>query len=260
MSQSISHPVLTLPNGLRLSLLSHQQKGCAGFIAKEIFKNGAYSRPGFEIKSTDIVVDIGANIGVFALWAAPQAHEGKVICVEPTKVIGCLENSLANNRLSNVFIVKCAVSDQPGNLELLEYPGFNAVSHSAGFQPSGWGQLFIKLLWRKQQAEPIKVACPCRTLDSILDEYQVSHVDFLKVDCEGGEYSIFDSVSEETLGRISRIAMEFHELHPSHDHRRIVERLRSAGFRVEVERPIFERLFLKTGMLWAIREPKSKAV
>ncbi|MES2983429.1 MAG: FkbM family methyltransferase [Verrucomicrobiota bacterium] len=253
MTDSIADPVLTLPNGLHLSLLSRRQKGCAQFIAKEVFRNGAYSRTGFEIRPTDIVVDIGANIGVFALWAAPQAHEGRVICVEPTKVIKCLENSLANNNLSNVFIVKCAISDQPGNLELLEYPGFNAVSHSAVFQPSGWGQFFIKLLWRKQQAKPLRVVCPCRTMDSILDEYNVSHVDFLKVDCEGGEYSIFDSVSTETLSRISKIAMEFHELHPSHDHRRIVQRLREAGFRVEVKRSLFERLFLKTGMLWATR-------
>lgn len=48
--------------------------------------------------------------------------------------------------------------------------------------------------------------------------------------------------------------MEFHELHSSHDHRRIVNRLRAAGFHVEVDRPLFERLFLKTGMLWATRE------
>ncbi len=57
-------------------------------------------------------------------------------------------------------------------------------------QQKGCAQFFIKLLWRKQQVEWMKVACPCRTIDSILDEHDVAQVDFLKVDCEGGEYSI----------------------------------------------------------------------
>jgi len=64
---------------------------------------------------------------------------------------------------------------------------------------------------------------------------------------------VFDSISDETLGRISRIVLEFHELHPSHDHRRIVNRLKSAGFDVTIERTLLDRFLLQTGMLWAKR-------
>lgn len=253
MSDTVAGPVLTLPNGLRLSLLSHQQKGCADFIVREVFRDRAYNRPGFEIRSTDTIVDIGANIGVFALWAAPQAQDGRVICVEPTKVIQCLEKSLISNRLPNVSIVKCAISDQPKSMELLEYPGFNAVSHSAAFQPSRWGQFLIKLLWRKQQVEPTRVSCSCMTLAELMRVNRVDHIDFLKVDCEGGEYAIFDSIDDLTLSRISRIVMEFHKMHPSHDHRRIVKRLEDVGFEVTVKQKFIDRYLLHTGMLWARR-------
>ncbi|MFT4559234.1 MAG: hypothetical protein ACI92S_004624, partial [Planctomycetaceae bacterium] len=78
-------------------------------------------------------------------------------------------------------------------------------------------------------------------------------VDLLKIDCEGGEYEILDSTSDELLSRIDRVCMEFHELHPSHDHRNLVQRLESCGFDVTVERPWFERVFQKTGTIWALR-------
>ena len=244
-------PAISLPNGLKLAVNSRQQLGCAKFILKEVFQNQVYRRPGFELRPTDTVVDIGGNIGLFALWAAPQA--ARVISIEPTKVINCLEQSIALNGIQNVSIVRCAVSDKPGTLELLEYPGFNAVTHSASFQPARWGQRLINLLWPKERQEPVRVLCPCRTLDDILQAENIDRVDFLKVDCEGGEYALFDSMSDETLGRISRIALEFHELHHSHDHRRIVNRLKSAGFEVTIERTLLDRFMLQTGMLWAKR-------
>jgi len=182
--ESSTPPVIPLPNGLKLALCSRQQLGCAKFILKEIFQTQVYRRPGFELRPTDTVVDLGGNIGLFALWAAPQA--ARVISIEPTKVIDCLEQSLALNGIQNVSIVRCAVSDKPGTLELFQYPGFNAVSHAASFQPARWGQRLIRLLWPKEREAPVRVSCPCRTLDEILRTENVDRVDFLKVDCEGG--------------------------------------------------------------------------
>lgn len=245
-------PVLPLPNGLKLALQSPRQESCTKYIIKEIFRDKAYLRPGFELRPTDTVVDIGGNVGVFALWAAGQAR--RVVSVEPTSAIDCLEESLVLNGIKNVSILRCAVSDKAGTIELLQYPGFSGVTHAASFKPAKWGQRLIKLLWGKDQVKPVKVECPCLPLDGILAASGIDHVDFLKVDCEGGEYAVFDSVSDETLARVSRIVLEFHEIHSSHNHRRIVKRLRSAGFEVSVERTLQDRYLLQAGMLWAIRK------
>lgn len=246
-------PVVALPNGTRLELQSHEQVGCASYVAREIFAKASYAKPGFEIGPTDVVVDVGANMGLFALWAAPQAPRGRVICVEPTGVIGCLERSLAGSGLTNVDIVRCAIGGKEGVLELVEYPGFTATTHAAEFRPATLGQFLIHLLWRKSQRQPVRTTCRCRTLEDVLLELGVEKVDLLKVDCEGGEYEIFDSLDDHVLGRVSRIVMEFHELHPTHDHRRLVRRLRDAGFEVRACRPWFSRFILKTGMIWARR-------
>jgi FkbM family methyltransferase len=243
--------ILPLPRGLSLSLQSRRQLTCARCIAREIFRNGVYRRPGFELRPTDTVIDIGGNVGLFMLWAAPQA--GRVISIEPTNTAQCIEDSLRLNGIQNVTVIRCAISDQTGTIELLEYPGFNAVTHAAAFQPARWGQRLIKLRWPRQYEAPVKVACPCRTLEDVLMSQGIERVDFLKVDCEGGEYAIFDSVSDKTLAGISRIALEFHELDPSHDHRRIVKRLESAGYQVSIQRTWVDRFLLQTGMLWARR-------
>lgn len=248
--QSGDPVVISLPNDLKLALRSQQEVGCAEYIIKEIFRSGAYVRPGFELSSTDTVVDIGGNIGVFSLWAAPQV--ARVISVEPTAAIDCLENSLALNKIENVSIVRQAVSDRSGTIEMLQYPGFNAVTHLATFTPSFWGQRLIKLFYRKETEAPQRITCPCAPLEEILDAQNADQVDFLKVDCEGGEYAVFNSISDSTLARISRIGMEYHELNSGMDHRQIVQRLKSSGFDVTVKRTLLDRL-VRTGMIWAKR-------
>lgn len=250
--KSPAPPIIPLPNGLKLALQSQQQLGCANFIVQEIFRNQVYRRPGFELHSTDTVVDIGGNVGLFALWAAPQV--ARVVSIEPTRAIDCLEQSLILNGVQNVSTVRCAISDKSGTIELLEYPGFNGVTHASIFQPVPWEQRLIKLFWPKEQEKPIRVSCPSQSLDQVLQTQEIARIDFLKVDCEGGEYAIFDSISDETLGRISRIAMEFHKLHPSHDYRRIVNRLKSAGYEVTIERTLVDRYISRAGMLFALRK------
>lgn len=247
-------PVVPLPNGLGLVLQGEDQLGCARYVANEVFAKASYVKPGFEIRPDDVVVDVGANMGIFALWAAPQASRGRVICIEPTRVIGCLERSLPASGLANVEIVTCAIGREEGVLELVEYSGFTAVTHAAEFQPATLGQFLIRLLWPKSQREPVRTTCRCRRLEDVLAELGVEKVDLLKVDCEGGEYDIVESLGDPFLRRVSRIVMEFHELHRTHDHRRLVRRLRDAGFAVEVHRPWFARFVLRTGMIWARRE------
>jgi len=240
---------LSLPNDAKLILTSQHQRSCAKFVAREIFKNEVYRQPGFEFRSSDVVVDIGGNVGLFAMWAAPQV--ARVVTIEPTAAIECLARSLEPNGLNNISIHRVAVADHSGTFELLEYPGFCGITHSTNFEPSKWGQRLISLLWKKSQQPSRKVSVPCVTLEEILKREQISHIDFLKVDCEGGEYAIFDSMSDDTLRRISRIVLEFHKLHPSHDYRRLVKRLEAANFQVTIKRTLLDRYLLQTGMLWA---------
>lgn len=242
--------LVSLPNGWTLSLTSSVQRRCAEYVIKEVFEQLSYLRPGFEIRPSDTVVDVGGNVGVFSLWAASQAK--RVITIEPTEAIEVLEKSLKLNQINNITTLKQAVTSYRGELEMLLHPNCNAISHQAGYQPNQWLRRLIKLFLRLELEPPVSVRCPCDTLESILQKQNVTQVDLLKIDCEGGEYAIIDSLSDTSLQGISKIVLEFHEFHPSHNHKTIVRRLSHAGFKVSTTRSWKDRL-IQTGMMWASR-------
>ena len=99
---------IELPNGLTFYLPDARMEGAVSFLVKEIFKRRRYAHPGFEIGPKDTVIDVGANMGLFVLWAAPQAAQGRLIAVEPTGVIDCLRLNVQLNGLKNVTaILRC---------------------------------------------------------------------------------------------------------------------------------------------------------
>jgi len=71
------------------------------------------------------------------------------------------------------------------------------------------------------------------TLEKLLT-CKVDRIDFLKIDCEGCEYEIILNCKNETLSKISRIAMEIHEppLCTNYTQRTLITKLSNAGFRI----------------------------
>jgi FkbM family methyltransferase len=73
-------------------------------------------------------------------------------------------------------------------------------------------------------------ASTATTVEEVMDRYDLEHVDFLKMDIEGAEFSIFAD-SAEWLKRVDNLAMEVHNY--VGDPSEIVKRLQDSGFRVK---------------------------
>jgi len=245
---------IALPNGLTFWLPSKQMRAAAEYVVKEIFVRRRYFRPGFAIQPGDTVVDIGANMGLFALWAAPQTPQGRVLAIEPSWVLDCLVQNARINRLDNVTAVPVAVGNDGEELELVEYPGFNIVSHPKGCGPAWITRLLIFLRYFRYRCPAVRVKAPCQSLGTIIEEHGLKNIHFLKVDCEGAEYEMFRHLPPDHWRRIERIAMEFHELHPGDRHGELVSLMEQQGFRVEIRKPLVEYYFMRFGELWARRE------
>lgn len=159
-----------------------------------------------EIKSGMTVLDLGANIGFYTLLFADLVGEGgKVFAFEPEpNNFSTLEKNVKLNRFKNVVLVRKAVSDKTGNIDLF-------LSESMGrhtIYSSGKGGKKIKI-------ESIK-------LDDFLKNYTKA-IDFIKMDIEGAEYAALLGMSS-LLKRIKnvRIITEF-----------MPEALRSFGIKPE---------------------------
>jgi FkbM family methyltransferase len=171
--------------------------GAARFLLKEIYTKKRYYRKGFKIRPNDTIVDIGANIGIFVLWAAPQAPKGRIVAVEPTSVIKCLEDNLRLNKITNVTPLQAAVGREGKMLEFVEYPGFNIVNHQRGMRPAWVTRMLINLIYKGYKKKKTRVTARCKSLRNIMDEFKLDTVDLLKIDCEGGEYEMFRSLSTD---------------------------------------------------------------
>ena len=61
----------------------------------------------------------------------------------------------------------------------------------------------------------------------------MNKIDFLKVDIEGAEHAAFAGISDENLGKVRTIAMEYHHSHFNRDEQlrtNFIERLIKIGF------------------------------
>ena len=78
-----------------------------------------YKRPNFEINSNDVVIDIGAHIGLFTLYASQFCNEGTIYSFEPVKEnYELLLENVKSNNLEQVRIFNLAVSNSNESIKL----------------------------------------------------------------------------------------------------------------------------------------------
>ena len=208
-------------------------------VVWEIWKAKIYDDPRFPIRAGDVILDIGAHIGGFAVRAAQLAAPGNVYAYEASRSnFDLLAENKALNNVANLHVHHTAVSDKRGEMEF--------------FLPGDNGALGSLLQDANSPRERVRAV----TLADILSENNIEQVDCLKMDVEGAEYGILANCSRETLERIRYIVMEYHEfVDDSRSHRDLVRLLESHGFRVVVEGGIFpQKILFGTGIIKAWRE------
>lgn len=174
----------------------------------------------------DVVIDIGGHIGSFALLALRE--KGRVIVFEPDPMnFAMLENNLKANASPNSVAVNKAVSDASGKITL-----FRDMSNSAAHSTT-------KLSGEGQEVESL-------SLDDIFAIYNIPVCHFMKLDCEGAEFSILSGASPETLRKIQKLSMEYHE---GYDLEKLVKSLVDSGFEIIKNEP--DTLY--QGYIWASR-------
>jgi FkbM family methyltransferase len=182
----------------------------------EIWKFRVYEDSRFPINPQDIVVDLGAHIGIFAVWAAQRAHLGTVFAYEASRAnYELLVENKRLNQAENLRVKNLAVFDKPGQHDF--------------YQPGGNGALGSLMQDQRAPKETVTAI----TLESLFKEHRLDHVDYLKLDVEGAEYPILLNCPAETLRRVRHLVLEYHEFDGAPWGPQDLERrLRSHGFQV----------------------------
>ena len=110
------HIILESRNGMKIKLRVNSTDIMA---FTHVWLLHEYDRSEFEIKDTDVVIDIGAHIGLFALFASQFCKNGKIYCFEPVKEnFELLESNLMLNNIKNVISFNAAISINNDNITI----------------------------------------------------------------------------------------------------------------------------------------------
>jgi len=187
--------VYVLRDGLRVKL---RNRTTDFMVLREICDERVYLRHGLRIGKQDVVVDIGAHIGLFSLVAARLAREGRVFSAEPHPGnFELLEENLSLNGCTHVAAHRVAISDSSGEVELhIRSLATKTASHT--------------LLTFAPDVPQESVRARALTLSEFLERCGVERVHFLKLDCEGAETGILAGAPHALFKRIDTVAMELH--------------------------------------------------
>jgi FkbM family methyltransferase len=149
------------------------------------------------LKKDAVIVDVGANIGVFSLFANFLAPNGKIFSFEPfTKAFQILQRNIIDNNLSGVVSVfQQALGEDKKKSRLLishESLGTGSIIEDSEFLKNREELFFF--------SEPVSII----TLDEFIFQNKIKRVDFIKIDAEGYEKQIIKG-ARNTIKKFSPV-------------------------------------------------------
>jgi len=187
----------------------------------EVYTREDYFNGDCVILPGDIVVDCGGNVGIFSSLAMDMGAS-RVLSFEPFK-----DNYEINKKNNpNVEVFNLAVSNKSDETIELLYThtgdgGHTIIESEFDRVPGHFTHknIFIKTI----------------TLDDIIKENFIDHIDFLKIDTEGSELKILDGLSDSNLDKIRNISLEYHNSVFNYDesiYDNFIKRFMKRGFNV----------------------------
>ena len=162
----------------------------------------------FEQKDT--LLDIGANIGMYSLYAASRSH--RVLAIEPEGQNFCslTRNLILNNLTTKVSAFPLALNDQAGFSLLnigLDGNEYGSAHHSLGNTKNQYGEEFVPS--RSQGVIGV-------TMDEIIDnwKYEINHI---KIDVDGNELLVLKGANKSLNSKsLKSILVELSINHPGY--------------------------------------------
>ena len=224
-----------LPEGARLYELAGNislyayNKTELEFVYEEVFVDGCYTKNGLVIPAGGCIVDIGANIGMFSVFAALQHADLDIYSFEPlppTFELLKLNTALYSERIK---IFNIGISDREETVDFTYFPNATVLSsrYSEGTDITDIVRQTIHNQEKAtgQQASESEInellkdrlvtrTYPCKlmTLSQIIRDYHIERIDYLKIDVEKSEMDVLNGIAEEDWKKIRQIALEIHDI------------------------------------------------
>jgi FkbM family methyltransferase len=181
--------------------------------AREMYCRNVYLRTGFTLPHTGWVLDLGANRGLFSVWAALAGAQ--VIAIEAQQGFKPeIERLAAHNGVADRVHVEIALAG--GSVRAGATVGVVADDKRWATTSHGTSQ------------RPVGMSVP-----QVMSSYQIRRIGLMKIDIEGGEFAVFSD--EEDLSWLDQVDQVVMEVHANFgDAAALVGRLRQHGFAADL--------------------------
>ena len=225
---------------LRYPIFKYNGLDCSWRNYNEFFVDDIYRN--FNLNNLDTVIDIGANIGLFAKYMYSKGAQ-KVVLVEANpnleeniKNILDDDNNRSSIYLSPIFSEKKTVT--------FNYSSNNSAIGSIAFDSTKG--VDYESLTNSMELETV-------TLDEIIEKEGIDRISLLKCDIEGGEYNLIPSLTDRQMSMIDKFMIEIHS-NENNEIQPILDKLESHGFKYKIYSPSLNSMVLgdkstKYGML-----------
>jgi FkbM family methyltransferase len=183
------------------------------FILNELFLDRIYDVPGTDIFSCRSVLDIGANVGVFALYMASRAPEATILCFEPAS---------SNFEILQKNLTRAGIRAKAHELALSASPG-------AGYLSLQGSSVEYSLGAAGDHSEKVE----CVDWENLFRLAGVECFDFVKMDIEGAEREILTACTDAQLRQMRVLSLEWH--HSREELEALAARFRRLGFDAQAQ-------------------------
>lgn len=190
------------------------------FIYKEIFENKTYLKHGLTIPAKAVVVDIGANIGLFSMFAKTHSPDSEVYAFEPSKEVFEVLSQNTKAFGASVKRFNMGVGGKSGTENFTFYPGYSVISGFHADRMADEAVIKSGESFKEQPAAPETISarfdqqktypCEVTTVSEIIKLNNLNKIDFLKIDAEKSESQIIQGISPNDWSLISQIVVEVH--------------------------------------------------
>jgi len=211
-----------LPDG---SQAAHLNRNETDYIYNEIFILQAYLRHGIEIREGDCIIDAGANIGLFTVFASRVAANVKILSFEPNPLaFACLRLN-ADACDAEVTCFPVGLSREEKSAAMTSFAGLSLLS---GFYADpGTEREVVRTYVLNQETGSLTereandvgaliddrmrattIAARLRTLSGVIAEEQLDRIDLLKINVEKSELDVLLGLNETDWRKIRQLVIE----------------------------------------------------
>jgi len=204
--------LITIKGNLRFIIRKRNRSDI--LLLKDIFISEEYDKylPDLQGK---IVLDIGGYIGDTAIYFS-HLGASTVYVYEPHPVLyKMMIKNIELNNIKNIKTNNCGISDEDSIISIKEKKSSNGPTAVFGLE-----------LPENNQGKTVEIKVV--SFKKIIEN--IGEIDFMKMDCEGGEFQALLSCDTIYLKKIKRMVVEYHD-----NPEKIIKHLEDSGFFVKVE-------------------------